>query len=56
MIAVIEMGQASWLVAGIAPGLERQPLKKLGSDERALIQLLLAPPNGYTHCRISTGL
>jgi len=56
MIAVIEMGQASWLVAGIVPGLERQPLKKLGSDERALIQLLLAPPNGYTHCRISTGL
>ena len=29
MIAVIEMGQASWLVAGIVPGLERQPLKKL---------------------------
>lgn len=40
MIAVIEMGQASWLVAGIVPGLERQPLKKLGSDERALVQLL----------------
>jgi len=40
MIAVIEMGQASWLVAAIVPGLERQPLKKLGSDERALIQLL----------------
>lgn len=40
MIAVIEMGQASWLVAGIVPGLERQPLKKLGSDERALLQLL----------------
>ena len=40
MIAVIEMGQASWLVGGIVPGLERQPLKKLGSDERALIQLL----------------
>ena len=30
---LIEMGQASWLVAGIVPGLERQPLKKLGSDE-----------------------
>jgi transposase len=40
MIAVIEMGQASWLVAGIVPGLERQPLKKLGSDEQALFQLL----------------
>jgi transposase len=40
MIAVIDMGQASWLVAGIVPGLERQPLKKLGSDEQALFQLL----------------
>ncbi|MGC1279244.1 MAG: IS110 family transposase [Xanthobacteraceae bacterium] len=40
MIAVIEMGQASWLVAGIVPGLERQPLKKLGSDEQALFQHL----------------
>jgi transposase len=40
MIAVIEMGQSSWLVAGIVPGLERQPLKKLGSDEQALFQLL----------------
>jgi transposase len=40
VIAVIEMGQASWLVAGIVPGLERQPLKKLGSDEQALLQLL----------------
>ena len=40
LIAVIEMGQASWLVAGIVPGLERRPLKKLGSDEQALLQLL----------------
>src|SRR4051795_2794028 len=40
MIAVIDMGQASWLVAGIVPGVERQPLKKLGADEQALFQLL----------------
>ena len=40
MIAVIEMSQASWLVAGIVPGLERQPLKKLRSDEQVLFQLL----------------
>ena len=40
MIAVIDMGQASWLVGGIVPGLERQPLKKLASDEQALFQLL----------------
>ena len=27
LIAVIEMSQSSWLVAGIVPGVERQPLK-----------------------------
>jgi transposase len=26
---VIEMSQSSWLVAGMVPGVERQPLKKL---------------------------
>ena len=31
LIAVIEMSQSSWLVAGIVPGVERQPLKKLRS-------------------------
>ena len=36
LIAVIEMGQSSWLVAGIVPGVERQPLKKLAVDESAL--------------------
>ena len=40
VIAVIEMGQSSWLVAGIAPGLERNPLKKLSPDPDALLQLL----------------
>ncbi len=29
VIAVIEMSQASWLVAGLVPGIERHPLKKL---------------------------
>lgn len=33
LIAVIEMGQKSRLVAGIVPGIERQPLKKLDTDE-----------------------
>src|SRR5215471_6502617 len=28
LIAVIEMGQSSWLVAGIVPGIERQPLNR----------------------------
>jgi transposase len=40
LIAVIEMSQSSWLVAGIVPGVERQPLKKLAVDESALLQLL----------------
>ena len=34
LIAVIEMSQSSWLVAGIVPGIERQPLKKLAADQR----------------------
>src|ERR1700752_3628507 len=40
VIAVIEIGQSSWLVAGIVPGLERNPLKKLSPDQDALLQLL----------------
>ncbi|HEU0174488.1 MAG TPA: hypothetical protein VFV58_09510 [Blastocatellia bacterium] len=40
LIAVIEMGQSSWLIAGIVPGVERQPLKKLAVDESALLKLL----------------
>jgi transposase len=40
LIAVIEMSQSSWLVAGIVPGLERHPLKKLAVDERSLLRLL----------------
>jgi transposase len=40
VIAVIEMSQASWLVAGIVPGVERHPLKKLEPDEEALLRLL----------------
>src|SRR4051794_6025899 len=39
-IAVVEMSQSSWLVAGIVPGLERHPLKKLAPDEEALLRLL----------------
>jgi transposase len=40
LIAVIEMSLSSWLVAGIVPGIERQPLKKLAADESALLKLL----------------
>ena len=40
LIAVVEMSLSSWLVAGIVPGVERQPLKKLKPDETALLGLL----------------
>ena len=40
VIAVIEMSQSSWLVAGIVPGVERQPLKKIAIDQHALLKLL----------------
>ena len=40
LIAVVEMGQSSWLVAGVVPGLERNLLKKLGADRDALLQFL----------------
>jgi transposase len=40
IIAVIEMSQAKWLVAGVVPGVERQPLKRLAADEAALLMLL----------------
>src|SRR5918911_1763088 len=41
IIAVIEMSQASWLVAGIVPGIERHPLKKLEPSEGELLRLLM---------------
>jgi transposase len=40
LIAVIEMSKKSWLVAGIVPGVERHPLKKLAADENELLKLL----------------
>jgi transposase len=58
LIAVIEMSQSSWLVAGIVPGIERQPLKKLAPDEAALLRLLQrwrneAAKSGRTITRIA---
>ena len=40
LVVVIELSQASWLVAGIVPGVERQPLKKMEPDATALLRLL----------------
>src|ERR1700692_3450585 len=41
LIAVIEMSQSSWLVAGIVPGIEGHPLKKLEPNEGELLRLLM---------------
>jgi transposase len=40
LIAVIEMSLTNWLVAGIVPGVNRAPLKKLEADEDGVIRLL----------------
>lgn len=58
IIAVIEMSQSSWLVAGIIPGIERHPLKKLKPNEVELVRLLMrwraeATKNGRKITRIA---
>ena len=40
LVAVVELSRSSWLVAGLVPGLERHPLKKLDPSEEALLALL----------------
>ena len=40
IIAVVEMSQSSWLVAGVLPGIERQPRKKLEPNAERLLGLL----------------
>src|SRR5260370_34695996 len=60
LVAVIEMSQSTGLVAGIVPGINRQPLKKLAADEAALLQLLYrwrgeAPQASRTIDRIAAG-
>ena len=40
LTAVVELSKKSWLVAGIIPGVDRQPLKKLAADENELLKLL----------------
>lgn len=60
LIAVVEMSQSSWLVAGIVPGLDRQPLKKLAVNENALLALLRrwqveAKVAGFTVSRVAVG-
>jgi transposase len=40
LIAVVELSLSSWLVAGVVPGVERQPLKRLKPEPGALVELL----------------
>jgi transposase len=40
LVSVVELSLKSWLVAGLVPGLTRQPLKKHGADPDALLALL----------------
>ena len=40
LIVVIELSLSSWLVAGVVPGVPRQPLKKLEPDETELLRLI----------------
>ena len=40
LIAVVELSLTTWLVGGIVPGIERDPLKKLVPDEEGLLKLL----------------
>ena len=40
LTVVVEMSLSSWLIAGLLPGVERRPLKKLAPDEGALMALI----------------
>ena len=40
LVAVIELSQSSWLIAGTVPGIERQPLKKIAPNETELLRVL----------------
>jgi transposase len=60
LVAVIELSQSSWLIAGTIPGIERQPLKKIAPDETDLLRVLHrwrdeATRSGRTVTRIAVG-
>jgi transposase len=40
LIAVIELSRSSWLVGGMIPGVDREPLKKLTPEPEALLRLV----------------
>lgn len=40
LICVVELSKSSWLIAGMVPGVERQPLKKLEANASALLDII----------------
>jgi transposase len=40
LMCVVELSRSSWLVAGMVPGVERQPLKKIEPDASALMRVI----------------
>ncbi len=40
LICVVELSRSSWLIGGMVPGVERQPLKKLEPDAPGLMQVI----------------
>jgi hypothetical protein len=52
IIAVIEMSQSSWMVAGVLPGIERQPRKKLGAEPRTAACSARLHPSGRRHAAV----
>ena len=40
LVVVVEMSLSSWLVAGLIPGVNREPLKKIDPDPERLLRLL----------------
>jgi hypothetical protein len=58
LVAVIELSQSSWLIAGTNPGIERQPLKKIAPAEAERLRVLNrwrdeAIRKGHTTTRIA---
>ena len=49
------MSQSSWLVAGIVPGISRQPLKKLAAEKEELLRLLQRWRDEATKAAVRTG-
>ena len=56
LIAVVEVSRSSWLVAGMVPGFERHPAKKLEPDEAAASPMRFTkPPNGQSRAKVRSG-